>query len=385
MVQDTETKFIRDMLTSNLFADSPTPTHPADLDWDRLALLLTRHRLSAHFFVLGREQHEAWPDAFLETLRRDRYSLMMYGDQCAIHIRALLERLNEADIPVIVMKGWAYIPVIYGGDHSQRVCEDIDILVHPQAVDEAEKILIAMGFYKEMESWPGYHRRYLNGTRYFVGGQSGVPGSTFSIGLHWGLWHMPSYDHRLIDIEAVFERAQPLQVASVPALKLSVEDHVVYACAHLGLHHHFDSSLFRFYELAKVILDEGDSIDWKQVSERASQWRVILPVQYALKKTEALWPGIIPEWVLEELGQKQPAPIELLTLRWIKITRGKDTFDHLLTWLTFPDWKKRFVIMLQDIFPGPDYLRYRYGNAPGNFWPLLYFRRLFHALHFLFK
>ena len=385
MSLDREIDFIRDYLASGLFPERPLPIPSAALDWERLALLLASHRLSAHFSVLGKSQHELWDPAFLENLKKNRYSLMFYGDQCALHIRALLSALNKLDIPVIILKGWVYIPRIYGGDHSQRMCEDIDILVHPQEIDRVEEILRGLHFQLAMESWQGYNHRYTNGARYFVGGKSGVPGSTFSIGLHWGLWHTPSYDAKLIDIDALFERAHPLDVATVPALELSIEDHIVYACAHLGLHHRFEDSLFRFYELAAIILKADSVIDWEKVIARASSWRVVLPTRYVLGRTRALWQEVIPEWVLESLNALRPEPIELFTERWTVATRGRPAFAHLLTWLTFPNWKQRFLILLQDIFPGPDYMVHRYGQAPGGVWQLLYFRRFFRAIGFLFK
>ncbi len=384
MRYDRELVFIRDYLTTKLFPECPFPTPPAEMDWERLALLLDCHRLSAHFSVLGKPMQEHWPPAFCERIRGDRYSLMFYGDQCVIHIQALLMALDKADIPVIVLKGWAYIPRIYGGDHSQRMCEDIDILVRQQDLERVEVILRWLDFKLAMESWQGYNHRFTNGARYFVGGKSGVPGNTFSIGLHWGLWHSPAYDAELIDIDALFERAHPLEVATVPAFELSIEDHIVYACAHLGLHHRFEDSLFRFYELAATIL-KAETVDWGKVITQANSWRVILPAKYVLGRTKALRDEVIPAWVLESLDTLKPTQMELFTERWIVATRGRPAFAHLLTWLTFPNWKQRFLIMLQDVFPNPTYMVHRYGEAPGGVWLLLYFRRFFYALGFLFR
>jgi len=315
MNSDREIDFIRDYLASRLFPARPLPMPPADLDWENLALLLASHRLSTHFLVLGKKQHELWPATFLENLKKDRYSLMFYGDQCAIHIRVLLSTLNEMGIPVVVLKGWAYIPKIYGGDHSQRMCEDIDILVRQQDLDKVEEVLCELEFQLVMESWPGYNHRYTNGARYFVGGKPETPGSTFSIGLHWGLWHTPAYDAELIDIDALFERALPLDVTTVPALELSIEDHIVYACAHLGLHHRFEDSLFRFYELAATILKVDSFVDWRKVVAQAKHWRVILPARYVLGRTQALWHEVVPIWVLESLDTLKPTPMELFTER----------------------------------------------------------------------
>lgn len=382
---DREKNFIRDYLTCGLFPNCPLPEIPADLDWERLARLLAGYRLTSHFLVLGSDQQPRWDRAFLDALKRDRYSAMFYGDQCATYVRQLLQALTAADIPVIVLKGWEFITTIYHGDHSQRVCEDIDILVRSCDVDAVEALLAQLDFKMEMESWQGYNRRYWNGARYFAPVPAGMPASEFSVGLHWGLWHTPAYDAKLIEMDALFERARPLEVAGVPVLRLAVEDEIVYLSAHTRLHHFFEEALFRYYELAAVILDAGDAVAWEQVLARARRWGVVLSLRAMLEKLDALWTEILPQSVLMALRESKPTGLERFTIFWIRVTGANSALMHLLYWLTFPIWWQRGLIVLQDIFPSPAYLRHRYGQAPGGVWGLLYFRRFFHALRFLFR
>lgn len=372
--------FLRDCLASRLTASPRLPDPPADTDFSRLFSLLTDHRLAAHFYILAESQREIWPDDFRERLRLLRYGQMLYGDQCRLRVGQVLSALTEARVPVIVLKGWAYIQTIYGGDHSQRLCEDVDILVRLENVDAAEEIFSRLGCQLERESWAGYNRRYLNGGRYFFPEQPGNPADKFSIGFHWGLFHVPAYDSRQVDVAALFERARPLQVAGVDALELSAEDEIVYACAHLGLHHRFDTSLFRYYELAAQIVRAGAGLDWQTVAERAAAWRQVIPVRGALRRVESLWTGILPRSAREALAGLSPTLGERFVNGWVERTGGRVALVHLLTWLAFPDWRQRVLIMLQDIFPSREYMQWRYGRAPLGIWPLLYFRRLFQAI-----
>ncbi len=380
-----ELGYVRDCLAARLHMAPPFADLPADTRWDALYSLLTRHRLAAHFFALTESQRARWPESFREKLRRDRIGQMMYGEQCARRVRKVLSALQGAGIPVIVLKGWAYIQTVYDGDPSQRLCEDVDILVRPRDVDAAQRVLNEIGCQQERESWEGYNRRYWNGARYFFPAETGNPANTFSVGFHWGLFHVPAYDARQVDVDELFARARPLRVADVDALELSGEDEIVYACAHLGLHHRFDASLFRPYELAAQIVRAGTRLSWETVIARARSWRQVISVREGLGRVERLWTGAVPRSALEALGGTRPARGERFVHAWIAVTRGNPAFDHPLVWLTFPVWWKRPLIFLQDVFPSRAYMEWRYGRAPLGMWPLLYFRRLFQAIGMLIQ
>lgn len=310
---------------------------------------------------------------------------MFYGDQCVLYVRKLLQALVNEEIPVIVMKGWAFITTLYGGDHSQRICEDIDILVRPQDIDAVEVILDELEFDMAPESWDGYNRRYYNGARYFAPISEEMPGAHFSVGLHWGLWHIPSFDVDLVDVDALFERARSLMVAGEHALRLSVEDELVYMAAHTILHHFFEDSIFRYYEFAAVIREVGGDVEWEKVLDRTKGWDVVLTFEEMAKRVDDLWIGIVPKDVFSRSNKMKPSFLEHFTLLWIKTIRARSTFMHLLYWITFPVWWQRGIIAFQDIFPSPRYLAYRYGKAPRGIWVLLYFRRFWHALNLLFR
>lgn len=361
-------------------AARPLPDPPADADWDALYSLLVRHRLAARFHALIKPRQARWPESFRERLRLFRAAQGMYGEQCGLRVRQSLAALKDARVSVIVLKGWAYIQTIYGGDASQRLCEDVDLLVHPRRVDAAAAALARLGCEPERESWPGYHRRYTNGERLFFPSRPGNPANTFSIGLHWGLIHIPSYDARRVDMDKLFARTRPLNVAGVDALELGAEDEVVYACAHWGLHHRFDPALFRYYEIAAQIARAGESLRWEVAAARAREWRLTIPVREGLERVERLWPGTVPRSAREALAGLSPARGERFVHAWNGLTVKYPALAHLLTWLTFPDWRQRPLIALQDVFPSRAYMEWRYGRAPFGFWPWLYARRFLRAL-----
>jgi len=325
-----EFEFLRACLASQLFS-RPLPDLPQELNWDRLYYLLKYHRLAEYFYVLCESQRDKWPASFRERLRLDRYSLMIYGDQYLSRIRPLLSALTERKIPVIVLKGWALIQTIYGRDASQRYCEDIDILVKPVDVDAVEQILKDMGCRGPKEIRQGYSRRYRNAMAYYEPLQMENSNVYFSVGLHWGLLYIPAYDPKQIDINVLFERARGLEVGGILVNELSPEDHILYTCAHLALHHYSDDALFRYYEIGAVIARESLALNWSQVIERACLWREIIPVRNILERTNGIFKGIIPANVLDALSKLQPALRERFVNAWVERTSNQPVYEHLLT------------------------------------------------------
>ncbi len=381
---DREFEFLRLALAYRLFRERPFPNPPADLDWERLFTLLRHHRLSAHFYVLGKSKRKKWPSSFLEGLRLDYYGLIIYSDQFVSLIKPVLSALKEANIPVIVLKGWALIQTIYGGDHGQRVYDDIDLLVHPKDTDAANTILNKLSWRIEEEQRPGYIRRYFNAQPYFFM-QPEFPGRVYSIGFHWGLLHHPAYNPEQIEIGPLFRRAHPLEIAEIPVLEMSIEDHIAYNCAHIVLQHHSRESLLRYYEIALMIRDANSNLDWQKVEETARSWKLVIPLKKVVEKVEKLWPGTLPSSAINSIEQIKPALSEQFIDFWYKRTKFNPILEHLLIWLTMTGMRRRLSFIWEDVFPNPAYLEKEYGAVAGNLWPLLYFRRIIRVFGYLRK
>jgi hypothetical protein len=361
----------------------PWPQPPAGLDWEKLLSLLARHRLSGPFHALGKSDAE-WPGEFRERLRLERYRWMLHGERSRTRVHSVLAALRSAHVDVIVLKGWAYIYSLYDGDVSQRLCEDVDLLIRPRDVDTVEQALLDLGCMPNPPTWPGYARRYENGEIFFFASLADLPTDAFSIGLHWGLFHIPSYNPLRVDVDALLARADPLDVAGVPSLELSSVDSLVYACGHLGLHHRVDPALFRYYDIASLLAKAGAAMDWDVLARRAVEWDVLLPLRNVLQDVDQFWPGLLPAAALDAIARLSASRRERFVDAWLRWTGGRAVFNHLLLWFTFPDWRQRPWIALQSIFPGPAYLTLRYGRAPFGAWPLLYIRRLARAVGLFF-
>jgi hypothetical protein len=382
---DREFEFIRLALASRIFPNQFFPDPPNNLDWDRLYTLLRQHRLSAHFYVLGKPKRNDWPASFRERLKLDRYSQIIYSEKFKLRIKPVMAGLLEANIPVIVLKGWALMQTIYGGDNGQRFFDDIDILVHPMDVDPSEEILKKLGWHARGERRPGFIRCYYNAHPYYYFEKVRNTRNVYSVGFHWGLLHHPAYNPQQINIQELFERAHPLKIAEVPIFEMSIEDHLVYNCAHIVLQHRSEESLLRYYEIAAVIRDAQSTLDWQKVEECAKNWRLVLPLKSVLTKIEEFWPGIVPAWAITLIDGIKPTLSERFIHTWYKRTNYNPSLEHLLTWLTMSGIKRRFLFIWEDIFPNPMHMAREYSPAPGSFLLLSYFRRIIRVLGYIWK
>jgi hypothetical protein len=381
---DNEMKYILACLNTELdCVHHPCPTDH-EVDWGRLLTLLRRNSLAGHFYVIRKKCPDHWPTWFKEELRQDHYGLLLYGDYCIVQVKKVLTRLIENGVEIIVLKGWSLIPTIYDGDYSQRFCNDIDILVHPRDIEKTMAILENTGWKAELEKRPGFSNRYYNARTYHLGNHPGVFGLIFGIGVHWGLLHHPAYNPKQITIEDLFTRAHGLEVAGVQVGELSIEDQIIYGCAHLDLHHRNEITLNRFYEIAAIIVKKGQGINWTQILYRAGKWQLISPLLNVLKEVDHLWNGIIPASIIVALEDKKITPYERITLWWNKRVSPSDSSDLIFSWIMMSGVKRKIGFFLENLFPEKTYMIRYYGPAPSGIWVLLYLLRITRKLHQLF-
>jgi hypothetical protein len=383
--KDIERAFAVECLRQRLQDEKFSQQIPEDIDWKRLYQFLKQNRLAAHFSTFPIFSSQQVPSEFRHNLRESRYGLLIYGDTCIKQVQAILNSFKKVGIPVIVLKGWTYIYTIYGGDYGQRYYEDIDLLVLLKDRERARHVLLQLNYIPAAESWPGYTFRF-NGVQAYFSHKKSQLDRSFVIGLHWGLINSPAYDPYRINIEALFSQAVPIKVVDVDTLQLSLEDQLIYACAHLGFHHGYDRALYRYYEIAALIGQNKCSIDWNIVCSRAVEWKCVLPLQNTLLQIDIFWPGIIAKEVLTEVKELHSSREELINHRWMLQVGNNYAFKTLLSWFSLPRGRGRFLMAFQDIFPCKGYMCQRYGVVkPAWLWPILYLKRFAHSWRFAMK
>jgi hypothetical protein len=203
------------------------------------------------------------------TLRRRHQRFAAATLAQGLALAEVLEALERAGLPVVVMRGLRSVESIYC-DAGSRPFEDHDLLVPPADVAGAREILGRLGFARQAH---GLFRR------------GGV-----IVDLHvdpLGAERRPSRARIFsLPVGPLFERARPGRVAGAPALLLSVEDDLLLLAIHL-VKHSFDR-LIRIADLAHLLERHRQAFGWEALAERAAAARCARLLAWALEAAALL-------------------------------------------------------------------------------------------------
>jgi hypothetical protein len=332
---------------------------------------LIQNKLVGLFYKLALSYLGLWSDELTEQLHSECSYLKLSGDRRENQVGEVLNAFQKANIPVIVLKGWALLQILYDGEYWQRPSADIDLLVNQVDIAQVDFSLNALGYRDAfVEPWPGYFRRYMNSRHYQYPQTDANFDHDFHIDIHWGIPDLPYYDQRTA-VEPFFERSHPIMVSGIKTGSLGTEDYLIYACSHI-MHHGQNVPLIRYYEIAAIILRAGQELKWDALFSLACRLRVVIPLQRILSTITSLWPGVISPEMMDTLIQLRPSRSERWVDWWLARVKNKEKIIGIIAWLTTPGVFKRFSYILETVVPSPNYLRTYYGPAPFGFLPLLY-------------
>lgn len=291
-------------------------------------------------------------------------------------LTAVLQTFRHYQLPCIPIRGPALAEQLYG-DVTARVMGDLDLLVPRDRLVDVERILTGIG-YREIDRRPGFARTYSY-TLEFVKERP----EPISLEPHWTIAYPPFADR--VDMGAVWQRAVPGTVGGVDTLLLSRTDLLLHLCFHL-LHKGEQAPLLWWYELALVIRQEPDALDWTQVLHIARQSGQGELLAGLLSKFHALFGSPIPAPIFAQLkAPSESASRNFLHRRLTSLLRGdsgvdgRESLAHLLTMKGFQaKWRYACGIL----FPSSEFMRAHYGLS-GRPW--LGFRYMARLLYFLWE
>jgi Uncharacterised nucleotidyltransferase len=203
----------------------------------------------------------------------------------------ILKALQPAGIPVILLKGLHLAKWVYP-EIALRPMGDIDLLLHTDDLARAASILQGLGyrFIRAFKLEREVHK-HQHIPRLWQPGKAVVE-------LHW---HIATPGSPLtVDLEGLWRRAEPVEVAGASALVLSPEDLLLHINYHL-MQEEFIRGLKRLYDIAALTSYWGERLDWLQLQQRAEVWNFRKGLFLGLHLSSALLNAYVPQNVLDQL------------------------------------------------------------------------------------
>jgi hypothetical protein len=239
------------------------------IDWEVFLRLVDRHRVYPFVyrhlagFAPGRIPNYLVKELSDRVEKNTRHALTLTGE-----VVRLFKLLLQSDIPLIPLKGPVLALQIYE-DVGLRHAGDLDLLVLPQHVEEADQILCDEGYKRlnpDFSLTPRQLALFLRVGDHFMYYHDG---RQIKVELHWW-WNSNPYLFPL-DMEQVWKHGQTVAVADAQVKTLVTDDLLLYLCSH-GARHVW-SRLFWACDVAALVR-KNPSFDWTRLMARAMDLNV---------------------------------------------------------------------------------------------------------------
>ena len=323
------------------------------------------------------------PTAVLTPLRAASQRAARFNLALVKELTTILAALNNAAIPVIVLKGAYLAQAIYPQLHLRQM-GDLDLLVPKERVEEAYTLLQTLDYnyyddnssMVDLEDRPLEIKINLNEGHHLTPlyKDPGLP----LVELHWTL--CDPEEARGFDLAAVWQRAQPASFLGAAALVLAPEDLILHLCHHAAYHHQFDMGLRGLMDISRVVHRFGPQIDWGALQRTAEDWGWQRGVYLTLALTHAMFDLSLPAPIAQLVEAIVPSPdfvyhTQALMLQpkaahraYTNQIKSAESYRALQELTPI----QRLGLSLRQIFPPPQRMAQIYSISPSYLSPALY-------------
>jgi hypothetical protein len=290
-----------------------------------------------------------------------RYNLYLFGE-----LRRVLAAFRQADVPVLVLKGGALIPLVYGNP-ALRPLRDLDLLVPGSAAPRAMALLPGLGFAPHaVETQTGTAQAFESQAMYWK-----TRPQLCQVEVHWTLIDSPLYPASRTD-EWWWQTAIP--IGDFGAQALGPEAQTLHLCAHLLMHHR-GADLLWFNDLALLLRRFQEDLDWELLLRQAQAPGFTLAAQTLLPALAQDWAAPVPDVVLTRLRAMPVSPAEARLAHWRAAPARPPAQRFWADFWLLPGWRKQLAFALASLFPSRAYMRHRYGVRHRLLLPAYYLYR----------
>lgn len=277
-------------VAGNYPAETVAGVCTATFDWDGFMKLSRVHQLIPRAYQKLKTLSPSVPAAVLERLRRVYLGTTSLNLRIAHRSNQVINRFNQAGVPVIPLKGIHFAELIQG-DIGLRPTTDIDLLVKEEDLERVTELLRECG-YRSLEKGHsedfGQHGRH----RPYVREGAGVG---YFLEVHWNFYLA---EPRKLDMKPVWQRAIRRRFNGCEIYTLAPADLVFYLAIQQRLHGY--CSLKLYADLTDIIVRFPD-VDWHHIIKQAEAAGQRVGLYFALRFAALLLRAPVPAWALREL------------------------------------------------------------------------------------
>ncbi|GAB4581721.1 MAG: hypothetical protein Fur0022_44710 [Anaerolineales bacterium] len=324
------------------------------------------------YFRLGRSQANLIPDYLCQEFEKKWFISTSANLLVHRQLQIVLRELIEVGIQVIVLKG-AYLAYKVYRDPALRLMGDVDILVRREQLAKTVEVLDRLGYQTAKPFWIEDECAVRHHLPAFT--QPGQP----IIEVHWSL--IAPTNKVKIDLDGLWKRAMPLQIAGIPVFGLSPVDLV----AHLSLHACRDRFVFGLRALSDIqetLTFFENSFDWSSLRQRAEEWQIERCIFLTLFLAARHLGVKVPEWFLNALRPVDFAP-NVSTWAMEQVFEGR--IIGMPPAITQFQGRKSFgakvTALVRGFFPAPAMIRKKYALPPHSWKVYLFY--IYHGIDLL--
>jgi hypothetical protein len=341
-------------------------------DWELFSQMAGREGVAPLMYWKLRDTPVAVPPSTFSLLRSTYYQTLAQNTLMYQELDRILKALDEAGIPVIVLKGAALAATLYE-DIGLRPMGDLDLLVREEKLQEALEVMRSIGYIEE----PMPHQEFNREVGYDIHLWREA-NQDLKVELHWGLvagedvWHETK-------VKGLWEEARRWSPSSDGllsrdfdnVLQLSPEASLVYLSAHLIMHHGMrQSRLLWFLDIYLLISKDNETLDRAKLDEQTYQFRwTLLTVLVQIHQLFGMPP---PSEIAPTIFRQEMLLPNSDHLVRQKALRNRTKATEVWAFFLLLSYWDRVRYALRMIFPSPIFIQWRYEPDPYWLWPLFY-------------
>jgi len=253
-----------------------------DLNWAEVTSLVSRHGVIGQFCtIMGKRGWSRVPGETTDRLKKSRTQQAVRALSQVAELARIGSLFNEAGIAVVPLKGVALSQELYG-DPCIRSADDLDILVRPEDVENAEELLLHAGYHHLL----GRHQTGIRQKRHMIKSFHHHGYVNDARGVHIEL-HWKSFLWTKEQAAALWSNGTQSTWLTSGLMKLSREENILFLADH-GSRHGW--STLKWLSDVAMLMQSLSGEEWLSLYNRAA----FFDLQRVICQTAALL-----EWFYE--------------------------------------------------------------------------------------